>query len=101
MPSKYMLGALDTVDFAATGITAKIQEVQFILSQMKGESVLNVEAGWNQAVDAPLNFAKDLMRVSIKEAIEGRVEGVTVEDITFEEDLTNGKLIPYVKVVIE
>lgn len=99
--SVYEVSELQTINYDAEGVDEVLQNVRFILSLVKDSCVMDREIGWLQdALDAPIGFAQSQIAFRIIEEIETRESRAKVEDVTFERDDLNGRLIPTVKVVI-
>ncbi|MFP7470008.1 hypothetical protein SFC55_03285 [Niallia taxi] len=99
--STYQISPLGSIDFGATGIKAKLQNASFLLATMKGTCVMSRGFGWNPPVDELSEAAKVQMTAEVIELLESNIEGLTVEEVTFDEDINATTLYPHVKVVFE
>lgn len=83
-------------------VAAVLQNIAIILRTRQGTSPLYREFGLPMAfLDRPMQAAKPMLVVEIKEAIERFEPRATVVEVTFSEDETTpGKLIPIVEVEI-
>lgn len=91
-----------TINFAATGVEAKLQSASFLLSTVIGSCPMDRGFGWEPPVDDPNEYAKTAYAAEVVELIEQNISGMTVEEVTFEKTGDNlAKLVPRVKVVIE
>jgi uncharacterized protein len=100
----YEVSLLDKVDFGATGLKAKLQNVRFILSTVLQSCPMDRGFGWTVELDAPTEHARTNLAAQIIEAIELSEPGVTVTEVKFiegTEDVLDGKMIPVVKVEID
>ena len=99
--STYQISPLGSIDFGATGIEAKLQNASFLLATMKGTCVMDRKFGWNPPVDEMNEAAKVQMTAEVIELLQSNIEGLTVEEVTFEEDTNAATLYPRVKVVFD
>jgi uncharacterized protein len=100
----YEVSLLDKVDFGATGLKAKLQNVRFILSTVLQSCPMDRGFGWAVELDAPTEYARTNLAAQIIEAIELSEPGVSVLEVSFKEgteDVLDGKMIPVVKVEID
>lgn len=96
----YEVSLLKTIDYGATGDDEILQNVRFIMSTVKGTSVLDRIFGLSHdSLDEPTEISKAIYTSELIEAIELNEPRVQVEEVRFEEDPLTGKLIPFVKVV--
>lgn len=74
-----------------------MEKVTFLLSFLKGTIPMNREIGINpDVVSAPMFQAQNLYTISAIEVIEEFEDRVTVEEVQFETDGSNGNIIPKV-----
>lgn len=99
--SIYQISPTDSIDFGATGIKATLQNASFLLSTMKGTCFMDREFGWNPPVDELSEAAKVQMTAEVIELLQNNFEGMTVEEVTFDEDTASATLYPRVKVVFD
>jgi uncharacterized protein len=100
----YEISLLDKVDFGATGLKAKLQNVRFILSTVLKSCPMDRGFGWTVELDAPTEYARTNLASQIIEAIELSEPGVSVLEVSFREgteDVLDGKMIPVVKVMFD
>ena len=77
-----------------------MEKVTFILSVLKGTGPMNREIGIDpDVVSAPTYQAQNLYTISAIEVIEKFEDRVSVDEVQFETDGSNGNLIPKVVLV--
>ena len=77
-----------------------MEKVTFILSVLKGTVPMNREIGIDpDVVSAPTYQAQNLYTISAIEVIEKFEDRVSVDEVQFETDGSNGNLIPKVVLV--
>lgn len=99
--STHQISPFGSIDFGATGTKAKLQNASFLLATMKGTGFMDREAGWLAPVDEISEAAKVQMTADVVELLQNNIEGLTVEEVTFEEDTNAATLYPHVKVVFD
>ncbi|WP_437831554.1 hypothetical protein ACQRXC_08115 [Niallia taxi] len=99
--STYQISPFGSIDFGATGIKAKLQNASFLLATMKGTCFMDREAGWLIPVDELSESAKVQITADVVELLQNNIEGLTVEEVTFEEKPEEAILYPFVKVVFD
>jgi len=97
----YQISPFGSIDFGAVGIKAKLQNASFLLATMKGTCFMDREAGWLPPVDELSESAKVQMTADVVELLQNNIEGLTVEEVTFQKNPQEAILYPYVKVVID
>lgn len=77
-----------------------MEKVTFILSVLKGTVPMNREIGIDpDVVSAPTYQAQNLYTISAIEVIEKFEDRVSVDEVQFETDGSNGNLIPKVVLI--
>lgn len=99
--STYQISPFGSIDFGAIGIKAKLQNASFLLATMKGTCFMNREAGWLPPIDELSEAAKVQYTADVVELLQNNIEGLTVEEVTFQDDSENASIYPFVKVVFD
>lgn len=74
-----------------------MEKVTFLLSVLKGTIPMNREIGIDpDVISSPTFLAQNLYTISAIEVIEEFEDRVTVEEVQFETDGSNGNIIPKV-----
>ncbi|MDP5277136.1 GPW/gp25 family protein [Chengkuizengella axinellae] len=89
----------NSIDFGATGESEIIQNIQTILTTIKGTVPLDRGFGLDiTSLDGPIQIVKAKLTHEIVNAIQEYEPRVNVESVQFHENRLEGKLIPIVKV---
>lgn len=91
---------LKEIDFGATGEKEILQNVAFILATVTDSCPLDREFGWETDVDSPINLSIATNASRIIQAINDYEPRANVEEVRFEGEGLEGKLVPIVKVSI-
>ena len=62
---------------------------------------MNREAGWLPPIDELSESAKVQTTADVIELLQNNIEGLTVEEVTFQEDPKEAIIYPFVKVVFD
>ena len=69
------------IDYAASGVKAKLQNVRFILNSILQSCVLARDIGFEAAIDAPIQIAPALNSTALIQAINRYDATIIVESI--------------------
>ncbi|MEK4883680.1 hypothetical protein NST81_02965 [Bacillus sp. FSL W8-0223] len=88
-----------SIDYAATGVKAILQNASFLLSTYIGTCPLDRTAGWEPPIDDPTPIAQVKSTAQIIEMLERSIPELKVQSVNFEQN-SEGKLVARVKVEI-
>lgn len=94
----------EPIDFGATGVSATLQSVSFLLNSMVATYPMHREFGMDPPIDDPCEIARNEWSAQVIEKIERNIPEVSVTEVDViqdESDLLNGRIKTIVKVVIE
>lgn len=86
------------IDYSASGIKAKLQNIRFIINSFAYSCVLAREIGFEAAVDAPIQIAPALNSTALIQALNNYDTTIIVERIDTVVDAQTGKIKFKVKV---
>ena len=93
-----------SVDYGATGMTAILQSVSFLLDTLVDSYPMHREFGMDPPIDDPSETAKNEWSAQVIEKLERNIPQVSVQEVIVDQDetdLLNGRIQTTVKVVIE
>ncbi|AYP68510.1 hypothetical protein EalM137_00060 [Exiguobacterium phage vB_EalM-137] len=94
----------EPIDFGATGVSAILQSVSFLLNSLVDSHPMHRDFGMNPPIDDPCEIARNEWSAQVIETIERNIPEVSVAEVDViqdESDLLNGRIKTVVRVVIE
>lgn len=91
---------MKNIKFGATGVEEILQNVAFIMSTSIMSCPLDRAFGWETEIDTPIHIAKARIASQLTEAIHTFEPRAVVNEVLFDGDGLEAKLIPKVKVSV-
>ncbi|PIC80550.1 hypothetical protein CSV75_01800 [Sporosarcina sp. P18a] len=91
---------MKNINFGATGVEEILQNVAFIMSTSIMSCPLDRAFGWKTEIDTPIHIAKARIASQLTEVIHTFEPRAVVNEVLFDGDGLEAKLIPKVKVSI-
>lgn len=96
----YVVEPMKNIKFGATGVEEILQNVAFIMATPIMSCPLDRAFGWKSEIDTPIHIAKARIASQLTEAIHTFEPRALVNEVLFDGDGMQAKLIPKVKVSI-